>query len=80
MPAIVRLEHWISDNEDHLLDLYNMLQESNGRTGRLVFDRDKCSFPQFCQLAYRWSTLYTNDSRWMYTEEEVDEDDYVSES
>lgn len=74
MSPIVCYDEWLSHNENYLLHLYEMLQEANQRSGRLVFDNDKCKFPQFCKLAYNWSTLYTPDSSWMY--DDGSEEDY----
>lgn len=81
MPSVVCYDVWLDNNEDHILDIYNILQEICSRTGRQIFDRDKCNFANFCQLAYNWSTLYTNDSIWMQEDDiNDDEGEYVSDS
>ena len=56
--GVVMYEKWIEHNEDHLLRIYETLQEFSATTGRCVFDQNTCSFPLFCQLAYTHSSKY----------------------
>ena len=54
----VDFDQWCEEQRDHLLDLYEYMQDVSQRTGRMVFDRSACSFAVFCLLAYRNSSLY----------------------
>lgn len=56
--AVVSFPQWCEQNEDHLLDLYEMLQAACHTTGRYVFDAETCSFGAFCEVAYRNSHKY----------------------
>ena len=75
---LVRYEEWLQANEEYLLDIYDMIQGCNLRTGRQVFDRDRCKFVDFCNLAWNWSTLYNRTEAWMYEREE-EEEEWMSE-
>jgi hypothetical protein len=55
---VVSFDQWCQQNEDHLLRIYNILQETCRFTGRYVFDSDTCSFTVFCKIAYDNSYKY----------------------
>lgn len=55
---------WVDQNYDALEYAYRCVQRCNDGSGRHIFD--KCTFAQWCRLAYRHSTLYTRDEQWMY--------------
>lgn len=50
-------EQWIATYEDHLLRIWDQLQGIASSTSIMVFDRFRLSFPEFCVLAYRNSTI-----------------------
>lgn len=55
---VVTRDEWIDQNESHLIQLFQMLQQAGDTTGRKVFDKETCSFSTFCQLAYKHSFKY----------------------
>ena len=73
---------WVEQNHDYLWSIYRMIQEMNDASGRRVFDRDRCTFTRWCDVAYAHSTLYAKQDRWMYDDEgeEVDECYHGTES
>ena len=74
LSAPVQWDQWVEDNHDHLLIVYEMLQDVCTRTGRCVFDKESCTFPRFCQLAYRNSSLYQwDDPNFTMTDEDESE-------
>jgi len=50
-------ETWIEEYEDTLLDLWMHLQTEADRSGIMIFDQYRISFPVFCQLAYDHSSI-----------------------
>ena len=48
---------WVAEHEDHLLHLWEYLQDMSSKTGIHVLDMYKISFPRFCELCYRNSTI-----------------------
>jgi hypothetical protein len=56
--SVVTRDQWIDQNESHLIQLFQMLQEAGDTTGRKVFDKETCPFFTFCQLAYKHSFKY----------------------
>ena len=52
----ILLEDWIDDNLSNLSTLYGRCNEMK-QGGFFIFD--KLTFMEFCELAYRKSTLYT---------------------
>ena len=69
---VVQFTEWFQHNQDHLRSIWAMIQEYNDRTGRRVFDRETCSFPDWCRVAYSHSALYTRDRSWMYADDSDD--------
>jgi|GEM_PF-4636231 hypothetical protein len=70
---VVSFDQWCDHNEDHLLTIYNILQEACKSSGRHVFDSETCSFTSFCKIAYDNSYKYKkNDTNY---ETEVYPDD-----
>jgi hypothetical protein len=79
---VVSYEHWLENEEDYLLDIYQHIQETNLRGGRRVFDKDTCDFPQFCRLAYMNSFKYKKKEAYIYDENDLEyenADTYVFE-
>ena len=56
--AVVSYEQWIANEEEYLLYIYETIQEMNSKCGRQVFDKNTCSFPTFCSIAYTNSFKY----------------------
>lgn len=75
----VTFDAWLDDNERYLLELYETIQTANVATGRRVFDRESCSFPTFCRVAYKHSLIYSVSDAWMYEEDsELEDDSHVN--
>lgn len=72
---VVTLDAWVEQNYDYLWSIYRYVQEMNDASGRRVFDRNKCNFIQWCEIAYMHSTLYARQEQWMYEEEEEEEEE-----
>ena len=73
---VVSQAAWVDHNYDYLTNIYQLIQEMNDASGRRVLDRDRCSFADWCALAYAHSTLYTRREEWMYDDSQQDEADY----
>lgn len=73
--TVISQDNWIDQNSDMLRTMYSIIQDMNDSSGRRIFDRDKCDFSKWCQLAYQHSTVYSRGQQWMYTDDEDDEDD-----
>lgn len=61
----VTKDEWISDNQNNLHYFYSFIMDFCNRTGYRYFD--KCTFPQFCDLAWNFSSGYTVNERYNYT-------------
>lgn len=61
----VTKDEWISDNQNNLHYFYSFIMDFCNRTGYRYFD--KCTFPQFCDLAWNCSSGYTVNERYNYT-------------
>ena len=72
---VVNIDAWVYQNYDYLWNIYRIVQEMNDSSGRRIFDRDRCTFTQWCELAYKHSSLYTRQEQWMYEEEEEEEEE-----
>ena len=76
LPLVVEFDQWCEDNLDHLINVYETIQEMSQKTGRLVFDRETTSFQHFCKIAYDHSFKYTrSDSNYKDEDEDEDEDE-----
>ena len=66
----VSKEVWLHQNSDFLHDLYELIRNANESTGRRAFDR--LSLAQWCDLAYKHSTIYEHEDAYMYDDTERD--------
>lgn len=64
--AVVTYDHWLENEEDHLLDVYDAIQGLNRMSGRSAFDAPTCTFPTFCRLAYDHSFKYLRRDSALY--------------
>jgi DNA phosphorothioation-dependent restriction protein DptG len=71
---VVSKEAWVDQNYEYLWHIYRIIQEMNDSSGRRVFDRERCDFTSWCDVAYAHSSLYTSQEEWMYEEDDEDED------
>ncbi len=69
---VVSFEQWCDQNEEHLYDIYTMLQDACSRSGRHVFDSQTCGFASFCKIAYDNSYKYKKHDT-NYDTEEIDD-------
>ena len=69
--AVVTYDQWLENEEDYLLDIYAHIQAMNLQGGRRVFDKDTCSFPQFCTIAYMNSFKYKKKDAYLYNENDL---------
>ena len=67
-------DEWLCANEEYILDIFMCIQEMNASTGRRVFNRESCTFPAFCRLAYEHSHIYAQNDAWMYHDDDSDDD------
>ena len=70
---VVGIDAWVDQNYDFLSNIYRLVQEMNDSSGRRVFDRDKCNFTEWCEVAYAHSTLYMRKEQWLYEDEDEEE-------
>lgn len=80
--AVVSYAQWLQNEEHYLLDIYEHIQETNHRSGRQVFDKDTCDFPQFCRIAYMNSFKYKKQEAYLHDENDLayeNADTYVFE-
>lgn len=72
---VVSFDQWCDHNQEHLLTIYDILQQTCKSTGRHVFDSVTCSFTSFCKIAYDNSYKYkkhdTNYEPEEYTDDTV---------
>ena len=69
---LVSFDQWLDQNEEHLYQIYTMIQEACRSTGRQVFDSDTCKFTSFCKIAYDNSYKYKKHDT-NYNAEELDD-------
>lgn len=76
---VVSFDQWCDHNEEHLFNIYNILQNACKSTGRQIFDSETCSFTTFCKIAYDNSYKYkkhdTNYEPEEYPDDETNETD-----
>lgn len=60
----VSKDDWISDNQNRLHYIYSFIMNFCKTTGFRYFDL--CTFPQFCDLAWQFSSGYTRGDRYKY--------------
>lgn len=61
----VSKEDWISDNQNNLHYIFSFINNFCQTTGFRYFD--KCTFPQFCDIAWSMSSGYNLNERYKYT-------------
>jgi hypothetical protein len=66
-------DEWVSNYEEHLLDLWDIMKKYIAANGLVMLDQAK--FPQFAQFCYHHSTKVHSDHLGRDDDEHEEEDD-----